>query len=64
MPILKTRQICKIRDRDTQGLVHCASITERQRARRSPGQRHRPNNSNYPNNKILFRRHRPKYILK
>ena len=31
-------------DRDTQGLVHCSAITERQRARRSPGRRHRQKN--------------------
>ena len=26
---LKTLQFCKIRDRDTKGLVHCAAKTER-----------------------------------
>ena len=28
MPIFKTRQFCKIRDRDTQGLVHCEAKIE------------------------------------
>jgi hypothetical protein len=30
---LKTQQFYESRDRDTQGLVHCAAITERKRAR-------------------------------